>query len=87
MNIEETPQKVAEQKRRTQRIRKRVSYSLFSEFYEFLMEKPGTEAVLRRMHEVFDSRHIFGSRRNAVFAFESLEQVLKDNDEVEYVRG
>ena len=85
MNAEEATKKVAEQKRRTQRIRKRVSYSLFNELYEFLMEKPGTEAILRRMHEVLDSRHIFGSRRNAVFAFESLEQVLKDNEEVLYV--
>jgi len=64
------------------RIRRRASYRLFRELYDFLSGKPSPANVLRKVHDILDARWSFGSERNAVYAAESLELVLKDNGEV-----
>ena len=64
------------------RIRARASYRLFRELYDFLKGDPGTPAILSKVHDILDARWSFGSERNAVYAEESLELVLKDNGEV-----
>ena len=61
-----------------QRIRKRASYILFQELHDFLNRKPAVEDILRKFHDVLDSRKSFGSRRNAECAAESLDWVLRD---------
>jgi len=63
------------------RIRARASYRLFRELYDFLKGSPTTPAILRKVHDILDARRSFGSERNAVYAAESLELVLKDNGE------
>ena len=61
-----------------QRIRARSSYLLFQRFYEFLKTNPDIAEILRRFYEILDAKGGFGSRRNAEYAKESLERVLKD---------
>ena len=72
--------------KKVQRIRARPSYHLFKELYGFLKTNPSTADILRKFYEILDKRYNFGSRTHADFAEESLEQVLKDNGEVKYVR-
>jgi len=64
------------------RIRRRASYRLFRELYDFLNGRPSTPAIVRKVHDILDARCSFGSERNAEYAAESLELVLKDNGEV-----
>ena len=66
-----------------QRIRSRSSYRLFRELHEFLRAKPDVAAVLRNFHDVLDAEGGFGSRRNAGYAAESLDQVLRDVEDVD----
>jgi len=61
------------------RIRNRASYCLFQELYDFLNEKPSVADILRKIHDILDARWSFGSERNAEYAAESLELVLRDN--------
>jgi len=74
--------KCTEACKKLRRIRARASYRLFRELYDFLKGSPTTPAILRKMHDILDWRRSFGSERNAVYAAESLELVLKDNGEV-----
>ncbi|MHC4639350.1 MAG: hypothetical protein ACYTBV_17885 [Planctomycetota bacterium] len=66
------------QKRTIQRIRARASYILFRELYGFLEEKPAIADILRKLYDILDGRCSFGSRKNAEYAEESLDWVLKD---------
>ena len=68
--------------KKLRRIRARASYRLFRELYDFLKGSPTTPAILRKVHDILDARWSFGSERNAVYAAESLELVLKDNGEM-----
>ena len=68
--------------RELRRIRNRTSYILFQELYDFLNEKPSAANILRKFHGVLDAKRSYGSERNAEYAAESLELVLKDNDSV-----
>jgi len=68
--------------KRLRRVRARASYRLFRELYEFLSSRPTPADVLRKVHDILDARCSFGSERNAVYAEESLELVLKDTGEV-----
>jgi len=74
--------KCTEECKKLRRIRARASYRLFRELYDFLKGSPTTPAVLRKVHDILDARWSFGSERNAAYAEESLEWVLKDNGEV-----
>ena len=62
------------------RIRHRASYKLFEQLYEFLTEKPSVKDVLQKFFDVLDAKRGFGSIRNAAYAAESLDWVLKDRD-------
>jgi hypothetical protein len=62
------------------RIRNRASYRLFTELYDFLKDKPSVVDVLRKFYDVLDARRSFGSERNAGFAAENLEWVLRDKN-------
>jgi hypothetical protein len=55
---------------------------LFRELYDFLKGSPSLAAILRKVHDILDGRRNFGSMRNAQYAAESLELVLRDNGEV-----
>jgi len=68
--------------KKLRRIRARASYRLFRELYDFLKGSPSLAAILRKLHDVLDGRRSFGSMRNAQYAAESLELVLKDNGAV-----
>ena len=63
---------------RLRRIRNRASYCLFQELYDFLNEKPSVADILRKIHDILDAKWSFGSERNAEYAAESLEWVLRD---------
>jgi len=84
---EETEEAIAQQSEKTvkpeckrvQRIRSRSSYLLFQQLYDFLKTNPNMTEILRKFYEILDAKGGFGSRRNAEYAAESLEWVLKDN--------
>ena len=60
------------------RIRNRASYLLFQQLYDFLNKKPSVADILRKFHDILDAKWSFGSERNAEYAAESLELVLRD---------
>ncbi len=65
-----------------ERIRARKTYALFERLYGVVAEpQNGAEDVLRAVWEEFDRRHSFGSYTHASYALESLEQVLRDQQE------
>ena len=66
--------------KKLRQIRGRSSYRLFKELYDFLQGNPGTADILRKVHDILDSRYSFGSKRNAECASESLDLVLRDRD-------
>ena len=72
-----------EESKKLQRIRARVSYLLFKQLYDFLKGNPSVADILRKFHDVLDAGRSFGSRRNAEYAAESLDLVLKDNGETD----
>jgi len=63
-----------------ERIRNRKSYKLFSKEAEFFSGcGPGDmPKILKHIFELLDGRRAFGSRTNAYFAEESMEQAIKD---------
>ncbi len=69
---------VNRQHRKIERIRARSSYILFRELYDFLENKPAIVDILRKFYDILDGRYSFGSRKNAEYAEESLDWVLKD---------
>jgi len=70
---------VKQECKRVQRIRNRSSYLLFQQLYDFLKTNPNMGNILRKFYEILDAKGGFGSRRNAEYAAESLDWVLKDN--------
>ncbi len=72
---------VSRQHKKIERIRARASYILFQELYEFLEDKPAIVDILRKFYDILDGRCSFGSRKNAEYAEESLDWVLKDKGE------
>jgi hypothetical protein len=77
--VTEQSDKVVESERmKVQRIRARSSYVLFQRFYDFLKTNPDIAEIMRRFYEILDARGGFGSRRNAEYAKESLDWVLRD---------
>ena len=64
--------------KRVQRIRNRSSYLLFQQLYDFLKTNPDMADILRKLYDVLNMRCSFGSKRNAEYAAESLDWVLKD---------
>lgn len=76
-------EKAVEQEcKRIQRIRAKASYFLFRQLYDFLKTEPSIPNILGKFYDILDSRHGFGSRTNAHYAAESLDWVLKDNEEM-----
>ena len=69
---------VSKEHKRIERIRSRSSYLLFQQLYDFLKTNPDIADILRKFHDVLDDRRSFGSVRNAEYAAESLDRVLKD---------
>ncbi len=69
---------VSKKDRRIERIRARASYILFQELYDFLEERPAIADVLRKFYDILNAKCSFGSRKNAKYAEESLDWVLKD---------
>ena len=77
--VTESSEKGAESEiEKIQRIRARSSYVLFQRFYDFLKANPDIAEIMKRFYEILDARGGFGSRRNAEYAKESLEWVLRD---------
>ena len=77
--------KRAAEEEKLQRIRNRPSYFLFQQLYEFLNEKPSVVDILRKFHDILDARRSYGSGRNARYAAESLEWVLRDNGQMDTI--
>jgi len=69
---------VNQEHKRIERIRTRSSYLLFQQLYDFLEDRPGIADILRKIYDILDGRRCFGSRKNAEYAEESLDRVLKD---------
>ena len=63
------------------RIRKRASYRFFQQLYEFLKDSPSVADIMRKFNDILDAKRSYGSGRNARYAEESLELVLRDNGE------
>ena len=61
------------------RIRKRASYRFFQQLYEFLKDSPSVADIMRKFNDILDAKRSYGSGRNARYAEESLELVLRDN--------
>jgi hypothetical protein len=61
------------------KIRNRVSYGEFKELHDML-NKPSVDIkdILFKVHRMIDRRSGFGSATNSNAAFESIEQLLKD---------
>jgi len=77
--VTEQSQKATESAiKKIQRIRARSSYLLFQRLYEFLKANPTIESIVRKVYEILDARGGFGSRKNAEYAKESLDWVLRD---------
>jgi len=72
----------AQNDKKVARIRARSSYRLFQQLYDFLKDNTSIAEILRKFHDILDAKRTFGSERNAEYAAESLEWVLKDNGEV-----
>lgn len=53
---------------------------MFQGLYGFLKTSPTMESILRRFYEILDAKGGFGSVRNAAYAAESLDWVLRDAD-------
>ncbi|MEF9438260.1 MAG: hypothetical protein L0922_05825 [Candidatus Mariimomonas ferrooxydans] len=66
------------QHKRIERIRARASYMLFQKLYDFLEERPAIADILRKFNNILNVKCSFGSRKNAEYAEESLDWVLKD---------
>lgn len=75
--------KRAKEDEKLQRIRKRASYLFFQQLYDFLNTEPSAADILRKFNDILDSKRSFGSGRNARYAAESLDWVLKDNEETD----
>lgn len=69
---------VSQEDKRIERIRARSSYLLFHELYDFLEDRPGIADIMRKFYCILNAKCSFGSRRNAEYAEESLDWVLKD---------
>ena len=69
---------VNQEHKKIQRIRMRPSYSLFRQLHDFLKNKPDIGDILRRFYAILDAKGGFGSKRNAEYAAESLDWVLRD---------
>ena len=68
-----------EQKKAIERIRARRSYKKFAEFLDWTRENNPTElTLLKKMHSIINDIMGFGSRTNAIYAFESIEQLAED---------
>ena len=81
--IMQTPVEISEttvnqEHKKIQRLRMRSSYSLFRQLHDFLKDKPDIEDILKRFYAILDAKGSFGSKRNAEYAAESLDWVLKD---------
>jgi hypothetical protein len=69
---------VGREQEEIERIRARASYSMFEELYDFLEPRPCTANILRKFYDILNSKCSFGSRKNAEYAEESLNWLLKD---------
>ncbi len=69
---------VSQQHKKIERIRARASYLLFQQLYDFLEKRPAITEVLRKFYDILNAKCSFGSRKNAEYAEESLDWVLKD---------
>ena len=77
--VKRTGGDVGKQDNWIERIRARSSYLLFQQLYNFLVSRPTTVEILRKFYDVLDAKGGFGSIRNAEYAKQSLDWVLKDN--------
>jgi hypothetical protein len=78
MHARQSDGAVSQQHKRIERIRARASYILFQELYDFLEERPATADILRKFYGILNAKCSFGSRKNAEYAAESLDWVLRD---------
>lgn len=60
------------------RIRKRVSYSVWKQMAEFLDSKPVVPEILRYFHNHLDTNHMYGTEQQAMWSEESLELAIRD---------
>jgi len=67
-----------EEYERRQRVRRRISYKHWKDWYKFLKTKPSIEMILREIYQELDIRRSFGSVFNARCSLESLELLLED---------
>ncbi len=78
MPVKQSEGAASRQHKRIERIRARASYTLFQELYDFLEQRPAIADILRKFYDILNSKCSFGSRKNAEYAEESLDWVLKD---------
>ncbi len=78
MPAKQSESTISQQRKRIERVRARASYILFLELYGFLEKRPAIADILRKFYDILNSKCSFGSRKNAEYAEESLDWVLKD---------
>ena len=69
-----------EEYERRERVRRRISYKHWKDWYKFLETKPSIEMILREIYQELDIRRSFGSAFNARCSLESLELLLEDQE-------
>lgn len=58
-------------------IRSKKSYKMFRKFYDMLVNKHIDEQLIA-VYEIMDENFVFRSRKNALSAKESLDQLVRD---------
>jgi hypothetical protein len=67
------------QNMKTKRIRRRKSYALFKDLWDYLMSAESTPAgILRTVHSLIDDVKGWGTTQAARWAEESMRQVIED---------
>ena len=68
------------EKKRIERVRKRVTYIGFMKWYRFLKTKPTVFSILWRLHKFLDGKSCYRSETQSNYAEESLRQLIKDKN-------
>lgn len=71
-------QKMSEQQKKINQIRRRKSYQQFLDIIVYLTDKPTIEDVLKLIYSIKDENHLFRSKINSEYAYEALQQILED---------
>lgn len=67
-------------KDKADKIRTRISYVEFLQWYNFLRTNPSIGEIMVRVYRHLDRKSAFGSQTASGYAYESIGQVIRDKD-------